>query len=738
MAQQNFLLGKGERLTSNIVVKHGGAPKEAPYTLEEARERLAPMVAEAVVKIDDLPKAACPGDEAVISLSLHPEYIAKSHFPSGLLREAGIEVVGSRPRQITPAKRSREREPEATTTTELFARGARSTIRSWGQDLPSWPTARRGAKDLLAIEEITAPEPKDKIKGLLPPSGLVVLEVVLHASEMELELRKDFKTYLDGLEIDTQFKRQFFAEGLYFQELVAPAERAIEIATFTSVRVLRSMPVLRTVQPMVRSSAIPDQSVSLPDEPPVSRDVRVAIFDGGIPVNHALNRWVKPYEFPGMRPASGDYLEHGVSVSSAALFGSIDPGKALPRPYSHIDHYRVLDDDPGQDPHELYEVLERIESVLASQVYDFISLSLGPEIPIEDDDIHGWTAVLDTRLSRNPTLALIAAGNGGESDSIAGLDRIQVPADCVNAMAIGACDSPSRTWKRAPYSSRGPGRSPGFVKPDLVDFGGVINQPFVVVTPDTRAGITGTGGTSLAAPSAMRLAVGVRAHFGKSLNHLAIRTLLVHTCEPSQEDMAEVGRGRVARTLDDVVLCDDDTVRVVYQGEITPAKYIRALIPVPANPIPGFVSITSTICFQPQTDPHHPSNYTRAGLEVVFRPHDGKYTRSDQMHPNTESFFGSKLPGATEHDLRGDAHKWENCLHGSRRKRGMSLQNPCFDVHYNARLEGRNFTPEGRLNYAMVVTVQAVGATDLYNQIVRQYASLIEPLQPISEIPVRA
>lgn len=332
---------------------------------------------------------------------------------------------------------------------------------------------------------------------------------------------------------------------------------------------------------------------------------------------------------------------------------------------------------------------------------------------------------------------MVAVGNDGEGDTILGLDRIQVPSDCVNAMAIGACDSPGGTWKRASYSSKGPGRSPGLVKTDLVEFGGEISQPFLVVALDKRPAFTATGGTSFATPSALRPGVGVRAYFGKSLNQLAIRALLVHTCEGSEDDFTEVGWGRVARALDDMILCDDDTARIVYQGEISPAKYIRAPVPVPAGPLPGMVSITSTICYKSQTDPHHPGNHTRAGLEVTFRPDDGKYSRDKQLHPDSASFFGSRLPGATEHELRRDAWKWENCLHATCRKRGTSLRNPCFDIHYNARLESRNFTPSEKLRYAMVVTVHAKGVADLYDQIVRLYATRIEPLRPVLEVPIR-
>ncbi len=737
MSKQNFLLGKGERLTENIIIKGGGGPKEAPYTFGEARARLSPMVTKTSSLIDDLPQAACPADEAVISLTLNPEYIAKSYFPHELLRDVGIEVIGSRPKKTTPEKRSRDRKPEETVTTELFAKGPRGNIRAWSEQLPDWGSDRGSASALLSIEEVSAPVPRAKIKGTLPPKGRTALETVLHASALELRMLNAFEAYLESREIEAELGRRFFAKGLCFLELDAPAERAGDIAMFTGVRTLRQMPGLRLLRPTVRSAGIPTTELELPTEDAVSEDVSVAIFDGGVPAGHALTQWVTPHELHGMIPATKEYLSHGVGVSSAALFGHIDTKAPLPQPYANIDHFRVLDEAPGQDPHELYEVLDRIEGVLSSQEYDFINLSLGPSLPIEDDDVHAWTAVLDDRLSRVSTLAVIAVGNDGEGDSILGLDRVQVPSDCVNALAIGACDTPGTDWQRAPYSSKGPGRSPGLVKPDLVDFGGEFSRPFVVVASDSIPSLTTTGGTSFATPSVLRLGTGIRAQFGSNLNHLAIRTLLVHTCEEGDQDHREIGWGRVARSLDDIILCDDDTVRVVYQGEISPAKYIRAAIPVPSEPMSGMVSITSTICYKTQTDPHHPGNYTQAGLEVTFRPNDGKFSRDNQVHPDSAGFFGSSLPGAHEDDLRRDAWKWENCLHGAKRKRGSSLVNPCFDIHYNARLEGRNFTPPETLSYAMVVSVHAKGVADLYDQVVRQYATQIQPIRPVLEVPLR-
>jgi hypothetical protein len=75
----------------------------------------------------------------------------------------------------------------------------------------------------------------------------------------------------------------------------------------------------------------------------------------------------------------------------------------------------VLDvDTMNDDQRELYTVLERVQDVLESRPkYDFVNLSLGPDWPIEDNDVHAWTAVLDRLFSDGLTLPVIAVGNSG-------------------------------------------------------------------------------------------------------------------------------------------------------------------------------------------------------------------------------------------------------------------------------------------------------------------------------------
>ena len=126
-------------------------------------------------------------------------------------------------------------------------------------------------------------------------------------------------------------------------------------------------------------------------------------------------------------------------------------------------------------------------------------------------------------------------------------------------------------------------------------------------------------------------------------------------------------------------------MRVVYQDEITAARYRRIRIPLPQGELAGKVEITATFCFATPVDPEHPGNYTQSGLIPVFRPNRTKFAKDDAVHPKSESFFQPKNLYPTEQQLRDDAHKWETCLHASKRKLAKSLDQPVFDIHYNAR-----------------------------------------------------
>lgn len=736
--EPKFLLGFGERLTEPVPPPQRPVDKKVPYQVAEARDRLVPMVASAVSEFDALPSEACPRDEAVAVVTLHPEFLAKSYYPGALLREVGLEAVGSRPVRVKPAKTTRKKKrDDDEPSTQLFVSGPRETFRNWSAELARWTDGQRGAEDLTKVERFEAFDALSKLKGVLHDEKEVLLEVSLHANAQDRYVLPGFRAYAGWLGADPDFDRRFYAGGLCFLPVRVDVDTAEELAKFSFLRVARPMPRIRVLQPVVRSWARPKAfKVELPEGDAVDPQLRVAVFDGGVSEGSHVSAWTKSVDAGDVGEPVEGYLKHGAAVTSALLFGPLTKERAPERPYARVDHHRVLDKDSGGDI-ELYDVLARIKAVMQSHQYAFVNFSIGPDEPIDDDDIHGWTAVIDELLCEGGTLASIAVGNGG--DRALHYNRIQVPSDCVNGLAVGSADVRGDGWRRAVYSSVGPGRSPGVVKPDVLGFGGSEREPFWVLDEaEKELQVRPEAGTSFASPATLRLATGIRAHFGQLLEPLAIKALLVHCTDAGDEARHEAGWGRVPPVLEDLVVCPNGTARIVYQGELTPGQYLRARIPLPSKPLPGNVTLRATLCYATEVDSNHPGNYTRAGVDIVFRPHSKKFDpkAKDPTNAATDTFFQLK-EFSTEKELRRDAHKWETTLHREKNKRGTSLHEPTFDIHYNAREGGAATSRAEKVRYALVISVTSKNVPDLYDQVVRAFPTQIQPLRPVVQIPIR-
>jgi Subtilase family len=697
----------------------------------------------AVKELSSLPLAVCPKDQSVALVTLHPAYLAKSYYPAELLKTFGLETIGSHSREVSPQKWTRKNPPESALASELYVAGTRSRFRQFAEEIDQLGENTLAANDLIKIEDFRTQPAEEKLKPFRSDDEEPLLEVVLHAQPIAEDkfILDGFEDYLRTLNVSADFdKRRFFAEGLCFLPLRVQRRVAAEVVKYSFLRLAREMPRLRQFRPVTRATpGFAPFACRLPKEGPVDHEIRVAVFDGGVKADGKLDPWVARKKTKNIGDPVPEFQNHGTAVTSALLFGPLHDGVTADRPYARIDHYRILDTETFKDDQqELYSVLERIQDILESrQKYEFVNLSLGPDLPIEDNDVHAWTAVLDQLFSDGLTLPVIAVGNSGELDWDSGNARIQTPADCVNALSVGGCDRVGTGWKRASYSSIGPGRSPGIMKPDGVAFGGSSREPYWVLNAENPGTAMPITGTSFAAPTALRTAIGVRAHFGKALTPLAIKALLLHACDDGGHDKAEVGWGRIPADVNSIVLTDQHAAHIVYQGELRPASWVRMQIPIPSEPMSGMVEITATFCFATATDPQDPLNYTRSGLEVRFRPHDKKRKDAKQMHPDSSHFFQARDVLIDENDLRADAHRWETTLHKSRSMRAVGLSNPIFDVHYNARLGGRTAKAADKIPYALVITIASKRTRDLYNRILQRYPTILEPLRPIVEIPIR-
>lgn len=741
-SNKNYVLGYGERLTEPIPGPRRKPSKKHPYTLDEAVERLGPRIESVASELYELSDEVCPNDESVAIMTLHPAYTAKSYFPGYLLKNFGLRSVGSRPVIVKPEKSQKKGKIEPEPTVDLFVAGKRSDFQRFSENLSTINYDDHLIDQFIRFEDIRCFSPGERTKRIgKTDKRKILLETVLHVNEPfgERFILSSYNDYLESLGVELDLNRRFEARGLCFLPARAPKDKIQEIEHFSFLRVTRQMPGIRVFRPVLRStSAVKTFKCKLPEEGPVDPEVEVAVFDGGIPIRKKMKSWLAGKKTEEIGKKVPDYLEHGFGVSSALLFGPIIKEEPLNRPFAKVKHYRVLDETTDATT-DLYDVLSRIMNVLHSRNPEFINLSIGPALPIEDDDVHVWTAVIDEYLGENSTLATVAVGNDGELDEASGNARIQVPSDCVNCFAIGASDSMNKDfWRKASYSSVGPGRSPGRVKPDAIAFGGSQSEPYYVLDPDNLNRAIPTAGTSFSAPTVLRLAAGIRAHFGKHLTPLSIKTLLLHCCQNNEDDTKNVGWGMIPHELSEIMECEKGEVRVVYQGTLQPSKYIRATIPMPAETIPNLVTISATFSFNTDTDPQDPANYTRSGLEVQFRPNVDVIEGKDELRAKTKSFFNAKHLYATENELRKDAHKWETVIHNSARFRGSSLNEPTFDIHYNAREFGSIAQQPKSIPYSLVVSVTVPKIPELYDRILNRYRTDLEALVPKIEIPIVA
>ncbi|HWK38353.1 MAG TPA: S8 family peptidase [Hyphomicrobium sp.] len=599
-----------------------------------------------------------------------------------------------------------------------------------------------GAATLQEVEDFRAFTGPAKLRSI-PTGDDVLLEVALHSLGIE-DTIDAFAAYARKLRATVLEDHLIEARGLIFVPVRISSERVQALADFSFVRVARGMPELRPYRPSIVRSGH-DFPASLGSLEIQTNSTRAVIFDGGIPVDarRKLAPAVTLIDPPGIGDPVPSLELHGLAVTSAFLFGSLSENEKSPPPLCAVDHVRVLDKRSGAQKDLMYlDVLKRIVDFLDenANAYQFINISLGPDLPIEDDEVTAWTALLDERFATGHWFATIAAGNSGERDRASQLCRIQPPSDGVNVLAVGACDRSDAGWNRASYSSMGPGRTPGRVKPDGLSFGGSEDEPFNALVTAKKA--TGLQGTSFAAPLTLRTAAAVSVSLGQEVSLLALRALVIHTAQPhATADQTEVGWGRFEQDPQRLVTCEDDEAVVLYQGDLPVSEHLRCFLPMPDAELTGDVIVSATLVISSEVDPNNPSTYTRSGLEVFFRPHSQKFRKvkpgeTKPKHQKTKSFFSlSNLYGASEGSLRDGAHKWEPCLRRSQLFRSASLNGPLFDVYYHTREGGAAVKTPKPIRYALVVGIKAPKVKDFYNRVVRSYAGVLVPLK--TEVRVR-
>jgi hypothetical protein len=748
------IIAHGELYVEPIAKKSGGGQKDSPHEYEEAKPKIIADLNRIFDAIHE--KQEIFLKEKIVCVRMEPKFEAKSYVPNQLLTTNNMSIVGGRkyrfrhpeddsvnPKELQVAKLYFVKTDDMglSNLRETLTSGVKDNVKNWCDQIGSIHSL-----DLLRADEKIMGFPEDWNEG--------TVEIVLHPLENEQgQMLDSFYSTSKIPRKDTRVKA--YKSGLTFISAKCSRVELENIKCFNP---------LRAIHPLGQIDITPVRAVSVGNAPQPSSSnkksrIVVGVFDGGtddtLPL---LKGYVKTTDCVSTAP-NDNYLSHGIAVCGAVLHGNL-VGKSnfypLPTPYVSVESYRVL---PIQDKtdFELYEAIDEIEKIVTiRRDLKLCNVSFGPKGAIIDDSINRFTYVLDQLTYDVPEgevnpLFCVAAGNDGDLPEP--FNRVQSPADMVNGLGVGAytLTTVGGSKIRASYSCVGNGREGAKVKPDLLDFGGSIDRPFVLVG-STADSLATSFGTSFASPYTVHKIGKLMAKSENIEPHLG-RTLLIHTARFNKKfTRDEQGHGFCLEDVDEILSCDDKKVTILYSGLLKPAQIVNLPIFAPnINSIKGMVNISWTITTIVAPYANDPDAYTNDCIKDVFIPHDEvfKYSKENTKtrKPLTkilnlckevdvekakvllaEGYTKSMFPAShstksfrSEDDLRVKDFKWDTVIKKHQRMRSSSLRNPCLTLQ---AIDRNEFNAQS-IKYHVAVSIEAQSYTgSLYDAILQTYKNL--------------
>lgn len=742
------IIAHGEIYVKPISKKGGGGDKKIPHEYEAARKKIICDIDRIFEVIQE--KQEIFLEEKIVCVRMEPNFEAKSYVPFQLLADESMSIVGGRrynfiddmlEEQVAKLYFIKTDDIGIRKIKETLSLGSRDSVKEWRNQVGSIHSM-----DLLL--------PEEKIMGFPDEWEVGTVEIVLHPLRDKLDNMLSIFYSISEIPVEnTRIKT--YEDGLTFISAKCGLKE---------INKLKHLNPLRAIHPLGRIGIAPLRMLSDGSSPKLTQlnkksMITVGVFDGGadesIPL---LKEHVKAIDCVSTA-SQADYISHGSAVCGVVLHGNLaGKGKSdvLPTPCVSVESYRVL---PIQDQNdfELYEALDAIESIVSSRKnIRLYNLSFGPVGAIVDDSINRFTYVLDRltyEVSENEVnpLFCVAVGNDGELDEP--FNRIQSPSDLVNGLGIGAYTyKTDGTKTRAPYSCIGKGREGAKIKPDFLDFGGSVDRPFVLV--GTQPGLLATSaGTSFASPLSVNKIGKLMAKSENIVPHIG-RTLLIHNSTVDDNlSQEEQGHGYCQEDIEDILLCDDKRVTILYAGSLEPSQTVHLPIFSPKiNAVKGMVNISWTITTIVAPYVNDTDAYTNNCIEDVFVPHDMtfnfyKKNKSTKKILKTkklnlfkpdhvakakalidEGYYRSDFPAShqtkhswNESDLRATDFKWDTVIKKVQRMRGSSLLNPALTLH---AIDRNGFNAQ-HIQYYAAITIEApnyVGS--LYDTVLQTYQSL--------------
>ena len=734
------IIANGEMYVDSIEKKYFSGEKYMPKDYLSAKKIVLgalSCLSESIKSKEDLFL-----DKKVICIRLEPKFEAKSYEPQAVVNAMGKNqstIIGGRKYSYYDENNSK------VSSKMYFVRTTDEGISKLSTILQSSvkDSNKQWRRQIQSIKTIDLLKPEERFLGFDEDWNNGTVEFVLHpmGTESDNEIESFFK--LSGIDRKNA-KVRSYNDGITF---ISAKCSVLNIEKINKYNPLRNAHPLGTIKitPMRSIDNAFSSTLSHIIQKP---RVRIGVFDGGVDVNNPfLKGFVEEHDC-SLFPANKDFVSHGIGVCCAILRGNLDEyikTGNLTIPNVAVDSFRVfpLQDDGDYD---LYEVIDEVEKVVPQEKgIRLFNLSIGPCGAIIDDCISRFTYALDllsynvSESERNP-LFVVAVGNDGCLPEP--FNRIQSPADMVNGIGVGAYTyGKQREIIPADYSCVGPGREGSKVKPDVLDFGGDSNNPFIIPSVDGK-GFCASAGTSFSAPLVtgkigylMALSDSISPHIGRSL--------IIHNAfYQSNLPRAKQGFGICTNNVKSILECSSNRVTYLYSGTIVPGKSLMMPIFAPQiSKMRGNVRISWTITAVVSPYSNDSDAYTNNCIEDTFYPnnyvysftkHGEKERTINTLNVDNEAIIDlidrgykrSILPKShsakSEEKLRNEDYKWDTIIHKEVSMRCSSLVDPFLTLH----AIGRNGFGD-RIRYFAVISIDSPKYEgSLYDKVLQTYRNL--------------
>lgn len=744
MANERYpIIAHGELYVEPINKRSMPATKKYPHEYDEAKNMLLDDLCEIekIISNESVGSSEIFLEQKIVCFRMEPKFEAKSYTPQSIISVSNhLELIGGRKYQID----------EDTSAKLYFVKATNSglqelhTILKSGQkdNIKSW------RNQICSLRKIDFLDSEDKILGFEDDWNEGTVEIVLHPLKDSTNEAIDLFYSSTGISRENS-KIKVYDDGITFISAKCTKDQLLDLS---NLNVLRTVHPLREIKLSPARTAVSNFKAPVVEDTKKISTIKIGVFDGGANEAHPLlNNYITNIHATASKE-DADCVDHGTAVCSTILHGCLSgkAGTTLPTPCVSVNSYRVL---PllDQNDIELYEVIDAIENIVpAEKDIKLYNVSLGPAGAILDDSISRFTYALD-RLTYhvsdgelNP-LFCIAAGNDG--DLKYPFNRIQAPSDMVNGLAIGAYTySEDGTKTRAYYSCVGEGREGAKVKPDILEFGGTAEHPFIVAS-NNESFVVGEAGTSFSSPLAVHKIGKLMAKSENITPHLG-RALLIHSAEYKDNlSIYEQGFGFCPNNVDDILTCTDNDVTILYSGTLLKAQTVKLPIFSPQiSKVSGMVDINWTIATIVDPCANDPDAYTSNCIEDTFVPNDMVFNFSKRGFPSKKlnltnmedcevakelsekGFMRSDWPVShpakrywDEKDLRNNDLKWDTVISKKLRMRGSSLLNPFLTLHAICR----NDFDDNKVKYFVAISIKAPKYDgSLYNSILQNFRNL--------------